>query len=102
MAWNFSGLIIISFNMNHSIAVWLSVSSVEISFSIVLSAVVIVLTSAKFNSSVFVIQRYRSFLNTLKRSGPSIEPWGTQDKSTWNMLWVLLIFTFCFHLFKCE
>ena len=96
MTWNFSGLTIISFNLNHSIAAWLSVSSAERRFSIVLSAAVIVLSSAKFSRSVFVIQRYRSFINILKRSGPSIEPWGTPDKSTWNTLWVLLIFTFCF------
>ena len=48
----------------------------------VLSAAVITLSSAIFNRSVFVIQRYRSFINILKRSGPSIEPWGTPDKST--------------------
>ena len=102
VAWNFSGLTIISFNLNHSIAAWISVSSVERRFSIVLSAAVIVLSSAKFSRSVFVIQRYRSFINILKRSGPSIEPWGTPDKSTWNTLWVLLILTFCFPLFKYE
>ena len=101
-AWNFSGLTTISINLNHSIAAWLSVSSAERRFSIVLSAAVIVLSSAKFSRSVFVIQRYRSFINILKRSGPSIEPWQTPDKSTWNTLWVLLIFTFCFRLFKYE
>ena len=99
MAWSFSRLTIISFNLNHSIAAWLSVSSVERRFSIVLSAAVIVLSSAKFNRSVFVIQRYRSFINMLHRSGPSIEAWRTPDKSTWNTLWVLLNFTFCFRLF---
>ena len=74
----------ISFNLNHSIAAWLSVSSVEIGFSIVLSAAIIVLPSTKFNESVFVVQGYRSFINILKRSEPSIEPWGTPHKSTWN------------------
>ena len=86
MAWNFSGLTIISFNLNHSTAAWLSVSSVEIRFSMVLSAALIMLSSAKFNSYVFVIQRYRSFINILERSGPSIKAWRTLDKSTWNTL----------------
>ena len=54
----------------------------EIGFSIVLSAALIVLSSEKFNRFVFVIQRYRSFINILKRSGPSIEPWETPDKNT--------------------
>ena len=74
IAWNFSGLTIISFYLNHSIAAWLSVLSVEIRFSIVLSAAVIVLSSAKSNRSVIVIQSYRSFTNILKRPRPSIEP----------------------------
>ena len=60
----------------------LYVSNVEIRLLIVLSVEVIVLSSAEFNRSGFVIQRYRSFINILKRSGPSIEFWGTPDKST--------------------
>ena len=40
-----------------------------------------VLSSAKFKRSFFVIQRYKSFMNILKRSGPSVEPYGTPDKS---------------------
>ena len=54
-------------HLNHSIETWLPVSSLEIRFSKVLSAAVIVLSSAKFNRSVFVIQRYKSFINILKR-----------------------------------
>ena len=42
-------------NLNHSVAAWLSVSSMEIRLSIVLSAVLIVLSSAIFSRSVFVI-----------------------------------------------
>ena len=80
MAWNLSGLTIISFYLKHSIAAWLSVSSVEIRFSIVLSGTLIVLSSAKFNRSFFIIQRYRSFINILKRIGPSTEPWELQIK----------------------
>ena len=64
----------------------MTVSSAEIRFSIVLSAAVIVLPSAKFNKSIFVIQIYRSFINILKRSGPSIKPQETADKSTSNTL----------------
>ena len=51
-------------------------------FSILLSPALIVLSSAKFSRSAFVIQRFKPFINILKRSGPSSEPWGTPDKST--------------------
>ena len=71
-------------NLNHSIAAWPSVGSVERRFSIVLSAAVTVLPSAKFSRFVFVIQRYRSFINIFKRGRPSIERWRTPDKSSWN------------------
>ena len=47
----------------------------------VFPAALIVLSSAKFERSVFVIQRYKSFMNILKRSGPSIDPCGTPDKA---------------------
>ena len=52
----------------------LSCSKVEISFSIVFSAALTVLSSAKFNNSVFDIQRYESLINTLNKGGLSIEP----------------------------
>ena len=94
MAWSFSGLAISSIKLNHSIAAWLSVSNVDIRFLIVLSAVLIVLSPTKFNRSVFVFQIYRSFINILKRSGPSIETYGNPHKSTWNTLWVLSILHF--------
>ena len=49
-----------------SIAAQLPCSKVEISFSTVFSAALIILSSAKFNKSVFDIQRYRSLTCWIK------------------------------------
>ena len=77
MASNLFGFTIISFILNQSIAGRLSCFKVDITFSAVFSAVVIVLASAKFNKSLSGTQRYKSLLNMLNKSGLSIEPWGT-------------------------
>ena len=82
MTWNFN-----SFNLNHSITALLSVWSVQIRFSIVLSAALIILSSAKCNRSVFVIQRYGSFINILKRNDQIFGPWGSRGKTASNTLW---------------
>ena len=77
MASNLFGFTIISFILSQSIAGRLSCFKVDITFSAVFSAVLIVLASAKFNKSLFDTQRYKSLLNMLNKSGLSIEPWGT-------------------------
>ena len=100
MAWNLSGFTIISFILNQSTAAWLSYSNVEICFSIVFSAVLIMLSSAKFSKSVCDTQRYKSLINMLNKSSPSIELSGTSDNRIWKTLNVLFILTFCLHLFK--
>ena len=35
-------------------------------------------------------------MKMLKRMGPKIDPCGTPDNKTWETLYVLFIFTFCF------
>ena len=79
MPWNLSGFTIISFISNQSIAAWLSYSKLEISFSIVFSAALIVLSPEKFNKSVFDAQRYKSLICILNKSDPGIEPWKTPN-----------------------
>ena len=44
------------------------------SYSMVFSAALIVLSSANLSRSEFDIQRRRSFINMLNRIGPSIDP----------------------------
>ena len=73
MPWNLSVLTTILLNLNQS--------STEIRSSTVLSAALILFSSANFNRFVFVIQRYRSFVNILKRSGLGTEPLRTLDNS---------------------
>ena len=81
-----SGLTIILFHLNRSVTARLAALSVEKTFSIVLSPALIVLSSAKFNRSAFVVQGYKLFRNILKRSGSSIKRLETPDKSAWNIV----------------
>ena len=49
----------------------------------------IVLSSAKlYNEDVF-IKPIRSFINILNSSIPRIDPWGTPERSVWNVLYYL-------------
>ena len=70
--------------------------------SMVFSAALIVLSSAKLSSSEFDIQGRRSFINILNKAGSSTDPWGTPESKIWKILCLLFILVFCFVLFKYE
>ena len=62
------------FSVNHFIAILLSLSRSSNSTGKSLFPAYIVLSSAKFANSASSINKNKSFINILKRIGPSIDP----------------------------
>ena len=53
------------------------------------SKATIVLSSAKLYNEDFFIKPIRSFINILNSNVPKIDPWGTPERSFWNVLYYL-------------
>ena len=77
MAWNLSGLIIISFFVNQSIVMLLSDSNVSINLKTVSPQADRVLSSAKLCIVAISMKKNKSLLERLNKIGPSIELCGT-------------------------
>ena len=74
MAWNLSGLIIISFFVNQSLAILLSDSNVPINLESVSPQAHRVLSSAKLCIEAISMKKNKSLTERLNKIGPSIEP----------------------------
>ena len=61
-----------------------------------------VLSSAKLWIEEDSMKKKRSLIEKSNRSGPTIEPCGTPEMIFSKLLYVLLIWTQCFQLFKYE
>ena len=79
MAWNLSGLIIISFFVNQSMAILLSDSNVPINLESVSPQAHRVLSSAKLCIEAISMKKNKSLMERLNKIGPSIEPCGTPE-----------------------
>ena len=84
MTWNLSGFTIIMFSLNHCTAFSDSEVKLLINFSRDYEVHEIALSSAKLCNSAFSIQRQRSLIKMLKRTGPKIDPCRTPDNETWK------------------
>ena len=102
IAWNFSGFTIILFILNQPVSLFSSLYKYLISCDNVLDEDVIMLSSAKLCNSEFLVLMSRSFIKTLIKMVPSIDPWGTPDKRIWKILHVLFILTFCLRFLRYE
>ena len=76
--WNLPGLAFNVLILNHCIIATRSVFLSEITFSLFFPTLYSVLSSPKLQTSDFLINKNKSFINTLKRRGPSKDPCGTQ------------------------
>ena len=65
-----------------------------------LQVTLMILSSAKLCNSDFVSHKNKSFIKTLNRNEPSIEPCGTPKSIALKKLDILLIFTLCFRFFN--
>ena len=79
MAWNLSGLIIISFFVNQSIAILLSDSNVSINLETVSPQADRVLSSAKLCKEATSMKKNKSLIERLNKIGPSIDPCSTPE-----------------------
>ena len=70
------------FSLNQSVAISLSLFIVLNSFSKVHSCDEIELSSATLCSSDSLTRQNKSFIKILKIIGPSIDPWGTPNRTT--------------------
>ena len=80
----------------------LSFSNTLMSSSILFLASYILLPSRTFASSMSCLNKNKSFMKILNKTGPSVEPCGTPEKSTWKTLSASFIFKSCFLRFKYE
>ena len=93
ITWNLSRFIVISFILNQLMAVLLSFPNTLMSYSILLLAPYIVLSSAKFASSTSLTNKNKSFMKILNKMEPNIEPCCISDTNIWKTLSVSFIFT---------
>ena len=97
IARTLSAFIIMLF-LNQSVAIWLSLSGAIVFQQ--KTADKIILSSAKLCSSDSSNLQNILFVKIWKTIEPSIDNWGTPDRSTWKTICVLFILTLCLRLFR--
>ena len=98
---NLPGLTSILFSENHLIPFWDSAISISTSNVTDFSNDDNVLSSAKLCTDAFLMQKKKTFKNTLNNIGPpTIEPGGTPEIMSLKSLQTLLTWTYCWRFFK--
>ena len=90
---NLSGLIIILFWENHLNAFWDSVVRISNSNVRDFANDDNILSSAKLCTDAFLMEKEKSFLNALDNIGPTIEPCGTPEVVTYNVVGIVYGFS---------